>query len=212
MARTKPEVARSYHHGDLKAALIEESFHQLGESGVAGFSVAKLARAVGVSAAAPYRHFADRTELIATVASVAATDLLAATKAAVAPLAGDPQAQLARAAGVYVRFVVERGIGADVMFSPDLREVGDGSLARAGQSLVAFMIDLASETPVVSMEDLLTMLDEHLAIWHGYATLYRDGFYAGRIDDLDDIVRHAEQATVDMMTGFLARLGSTGEA
>lgn len=208
MARTKPEVARSYHHGDLKAALIEESFHQLGETGVAGFSVAKLARAVGVSAAAPYRHFADRTELIATVASVAATDLLAATKAAVAPLAGDPAAQLARAAGVYVRFVVERGIGADVMFSADLREVADGNLARAGQELVGFMLDLASTIPELSMEDVLTLLDEHLAISHGYATLFRDGFYTGRIDDLDDIVRRAEQATADMMTGFLAHLSS----
>ena len=48
---------RPYHHGNLRAELIEASFDLLAEHGLGDFSVAKVARAVGVSTASPYRHF-----------------------------------------------------------------------------------------------------------------------------------------------------------
>jgi AcrR family transcriptional regulator len=58
----------SYHHGNLREVLIEAALRLIGEHGPAGFSFADVARAVGVSAAAPYRHFRDRQALMAEVA------------------------------------------------------------------------------------------------------------------------------------------------
>ncbi|MCM3925486.1 TetR/AcrR family transcriptional regulator, partial [Frankia sp. AiPs1] len=55
----------SYHHGDLAAALVDGALDLIAEGGLAAFSVAAVARRVGVSSAAPYRHFPDRDSLLA---------------------------------------------------------------------------------------------------------------------------------------------------
>ena len=59
---------RSYHHGNLAEALIDAALDLIREFGPAGFSFAEVTRAVGVSPAAPYRHFRDRDALMAEVA------------------------------------------------------------------------------------------------------------------------------------------------
>ena len=59
---------RSYHHGNLREALIEAALDLIARKGPAGFTFADAARSAGVSSAAPYRHFRDRDELIADVA------------------------------------------------------------------------------------------------------------------------------------------------
>lgn len=58
---------RSYHHGDLRNALIDAARALLAERGPGGFALADAAKAAGVSASAPYRHFADKDALIAAV-------------------------------------------------------------------------------------------------------------------------------------------------
>jgi AcrR family transcriptional regulator len=57
-----------YHHGRLKEALIEAARRLAAERGPAGFSLAEAAKRVGVTAAAPYRHFADRDALMSELA------------------------------------------------------------------------------------------------------------------------------------------------
>lgn len=64
----KPRSRRSYHHGNLREALIEAALSLIGEKGPGGFSFAEAARAAGVSPAAPYRHFRDKDALLADVA------------------------------------------------------------------------------------------------------------------------------------------------
>ncbi|MDO9413706.1 MAG: TetR/AcrR family transcriptional regulator [Pseudolabrys sp.] len=63
-----PGEPRSYHHGNLKEALVRAALELIAEKGPAGFTFADAARWAGVSPAAPYRHFRDRDELIANVA------------------------------------------------------------------------------------------------------------------------------------------------
>ncbi len=58
----------SYHHGNLREALIEAALEMIRTSGPNGFTLAEVARNVGVSGAAPYRHFRDRNALIADIA------------------------------------------------------------------------------------------------------------------------------------------------
>jgi AcrR family transcriptional regulator len=59
---------RSYHHGNLREALISAALDLIAQKGPAGFTFAEAARQAGVSPAAPYRHFRDRDALLAEVA------------------------------------------------------------------------------------------------------------------------------------------------
>ena len=58
---------RGYHHGNLRAALVEAALSLIKAHGPTGFTFADAARAAGVSPAAPYRHFKDREALLAEV-------------------------------------------------------------------------------------------------------------------------------------------------
>ena len=58
----------SYHHGNLRQALVDATVGLIEEKGPMGFTLAEAARLAGVSAAAPYRHFAGRDELLTEVA------------------------------------------------------------------------------------------------------------------------------------------------
>src|SRR5205807_3931215 len=64
--RDRPE--RGYHHGNLKEALVQAALDLIAQKGPGGFTFAEAARSAGVSPAAPYRHFRDRDELMASVA------------------------------------------------------------------------------------------------------------------------------------------------
>lgn len=68
-SRPEPGAGREgYHHGNLRQALIDAAVGLIGERGPGGFTFAEVARAVGVSPAAPYRHFRDRSALVAEIA------------------------------------------------------------------------------------------------------------------------------------------------
>ena len=60
---TESVTQKSYHHGNLRAELLDTAVEQLREVGTEELSLRALARAIGVSQTAPYRHFADKGEL-----------------------------------------------------------------------------------------------------------------------------------------------------
>jgi AcrR family transcriptional regulator len=66
MKRARPH----YHHGDLRNALLEQAVKLVEEAGAEGFSLREAARLVGVTANAAYRHFSDKSQLLAAVAGV----------------------------------------------------------------------------------------------------------------------------------------------
>ena len=59
---------KSYHHGDLRNALVAAGLQVLSEQGAEALNLREVARKAGVSHAAPYRHFADKDALIAAIA------------------------------------------------------------------------------------------------------------------------------------------------
>lgn len=79
-------TARAYHHGNLRAALVEAGVEALRERGVEGLALRDLARRVGVSHNAAYRHFADRDALLGELAGVGMQSLTAAGAARLAAL------------------------------------------------------------------------------------------------------------------------------
>jgi AcrR family transcriptional regulator len=176
-----------YHHGNLRSALIEGSFEQLAAHGLSEFSVAKVARAVGVSTASPYRHFADRDALLAAVAAQAADELSARIRADVEAAGENPIERFASTAGTYVRFAAERGAGLDVIFRTD-----------AGRDLMSLWLALAEAVPG---EASLDLLERHLVAAHGYLTLFREGFFKVGDPTVETIAERATQATRSLLGG-----------
>ena len=90
-----PAKRDTYHHGDLKRALTQASLALVKEKGPKGFTLREVARRAGVSAAAPYRHFADKSQLLAAAATqgfVQLHETLSATAGADAGEGGAPGA------------------------------------------------------------------------------------------------------------------------
>jgi AcrR family transcriptional regulator len=102
----RPGKGGRYHHGDLRAALIDTAIELIGERGVRGFSLAEASRRLGVAVSAPYAHFIDRDDLLAAVAvhgyELCYADLVSGTRHV-----SEPADRLAAMARGYIRFAAE---------------------------------------------------------------------------------------------------------
>lgn len=198
---------RGYHHGNLRAALIEASFGLLAERGLPGFSVAQVARAVGVSTASPYRHFADRDALLAAVAARAAEELTARINADVAAVGPDPLERFATTAGTYVRYVDERGAGFNVIFSSGLARQPDKQGSDAARGLVQTLIELAQAAggDGTGPAEALVLVERHIVAAHGYVTLFRDGHFIVGDPTVETIAERATEATRALLRGEVGR-------
>ncbi len=97
---------KTYHHGDLKNALIEAGADILSKDGVSGLSLRKVALKAGVSHTAPYAHFVDKQALIAAISTEGYRRLYAAIAATVQRYQDDPARQLVEGAWAYVQFAL----------------------------------------------------------------------------------------------------------
>ncbi|BBZ20825.1 TetR/AcrR family transcriptional regulator [Mycolicibacterium gadium] len=121
----------AYHHGDLKRALTDAALALVQEKGPKGFTLREVARRAGVSAAAPYRHFADKAQLLAAVATQGFVQLHEALDAVVA--VNDDLAEQALATGrEYVRWAVTHPDYYQVMFGAELDKTGSPEVITAG--------------------------------------------------------------------------------
>jgi AcrR family transcriptional regulator len=185
-------AGRPYHHGDLPAALVRTSFELLAEHGLAEFSVAKVARRLGISTAAPYRHYSDRDHLLAAVATAAARELTEEIRNAALAAGDDPVERFASAGAAYVRYAVRRGVGVDVIYAESLGKLNDLELAEAGRELMDVLFGLAE---AVGQRNSLQIADNLIASAHGYAALYNSGFFTrGNRYSLEEIAERAARA------------------
>jgi AcrR family transcriptional regulator len=110
--------SKSYHHGNLRAELLDTAIEQLRETAVEDLSLRALARAIGVSQTAPYRHFADKNELLAAMATRGYRNLLDALRQAGAATGDCPQEQLIAFAHAYVDYAARNPQLFKLMFGP----------------------------------------------------------------------------------------------
>jgi AcrR family transcriptional regulator len=108
-----------YHHGDLRNALITAALAAVEQDGPDAVSLRDLAQGLGVSRAAPYRHFEDRDALLAAVAAQGFEDLNIGYETALAA-PGDGREKLRRASRVYLDFAKRRPGLFKLMFDSDL--------------------------------------------------------------------------------------------
>ncbi len=114
---------KTYHHGDLRAALVSAALDLLETGGEAALSLRAAARACGVSAMAPYRHFPGKEDLLQAVAARGFEDLAAGLEAADGSAAG-AQALAAQGAA-YVAFACRHPALFRLMFMGPCRTRSD---------------------------------------------------------------------------------------
>ena len=198
-----PGKKRRYHHGDLPTALIDTAIELINEKGVAGFSLSEASRRLGVTVAAPYRHFADRDQLLAAVAVRASHELVAAIRAE-ASTEDEPAEQLAGLARGYVRFAVGKkalfqalfAAGLDKKKHPELRAATD----HIGEAVFTPAFDLCAGDKAAG-EDLAITIG---ALAHGFAMFLLDGEFGTSADLVDEVAARASRAVHDLIRGRLA--------
>jgi AcrR family transcriptional regulator len=198
-AAVPPTPRRPYHHGDLKAALVDGAIALIAERGVQRFSLAELSRRIGVAPAAPYRHFADREALLAAVA-VRALDAFGQVISAGS--ANDPPEQrLAAMAAAYVRFAAEQRALFSVVFGFGLDKKGRYPDLRRAYEQVEGVLDECVNALCADTEEAAALADAVEATAHGYAMLLTDGPDPPEPAAVDRAAEGAAGATLALVGG-----------
>jgi AcrR family transcriptional regulator len=185
-ARAKP-----YHHGDLKAALVDGALELIAERGVRRFSVAELSRRLGVTVAAPYRHFANRDELLAAV-GVRALHVFGEALGQRASESDPPEQRLAAMAAGYVHFAAEQPALFGLLFGVGLdKKKRHPELRRAYENVEATLEAGVAELCPRDPDAAERLADAIEATAHGYAALLTD---QPGVPDRAEISRAAGQA------------------
>lgn len=113
---------KTYHHGDLKNALIKAGVEILAREGIGKLSLRKVALKAGVSHTAPYAHFSDKQSLIAAISTEGFQKLSKALDSAIKSHADNPKKQLIESAQTYVKFALANKDIFKIMFSSALEK------------------------------------------------------------------------------------------
>jgi len=172
---SRPGKGGRYHHGDLRAALIDTAIELIGERGVRGFSLAEASRRLGVAVSAPYAHFADRDDLLAAVAVRAYEQLLAGIRPDIDELE-DPAGRLAAIARGYVRFAAASRPLFEVLYEAGLDKARHPEIEAAERPLTDAFLDCVralsgGDASGEAVDDLATAIE---ATAHGHAVLLVD--------------------------------------
>jgi AcrR family transcriptional regulator len=167
---TEPPQEHPYHHGDLRAALVEEAVRAIAEGGPSVLSLRDVARRVGVSHAAPKHHFGDKAGLLTAVAAEGFRLLGNELREAY-----DQSSDFVDLAVAYVDFALRRRPYFEVMFRPDLQRTADAELTEARERVQALLYASVSPPREASEEEGLIAFVAAWALVHGLATLMVSG-------------------------------------
>ena len=175
---------RSYHHGDLREALVKAALELIAEKGPAGFTFAEAARSAGVSSAAPYRHFRDRESLLADVARRGFERFAADLEQAWNDGLPDPLTAFENVGKAYLAFARREPAYYAAMFEAGLPQEGDPAMAAAGERAFAVLHRaseaLAQRLPKATRPPAMMMSLQVWALSHGIASLFGRGDAARR--------------------------------
>ncbi|MEK0447345.1 MAG: hypothetical protein RLZZ399_2666 [Verrucomicrobiota bacterium] len=169
-ARPKPRA--SYHHGNLKAALLAAAEELIAESGSAQLTLRECARRAGVSPAAPAHHFGNLLGLLEHIATLGFEDLASDMESTQTSL--PPAARLRAMGEAYVRFALRSPGRFRVTFGEKIRpsESANEKLRAAAERAFGLL-----ESEVARIRKPAQVLQQTVLLWstvHGLATLLLD--------------------------------------
>lgn len=163
-----------YHHGDLRAALLEAAERELAERGIEGFTLRGVAKRAGVSHAAPAHHFRDTSHMLTALATIGMERFHAAMEAAQSVPHTTPRDRFIASGVAYVEFALANSALFDLMFGSKRPDFDDPDFVRhAGAAFRNLVDSIASIRGGASLEEAGGRLDI-AAAWslvHGVATL-----------------------------------------
>jgi len=179
---TEPE--RRYHHGDLWRALVDAALALIAEGDLGTLSLREVARRAGVTSAAPYHHFKDKTALLAAVAEegfVALRKQLEDALTRVPP--ADLRGRFAALARAYLEFARAHPAHYRVMFLPEIKSLEHSSFhAAADRTLEVVARQVHAVAPQASPQEVMTRTVLIWSIGHGLASLWNDGILDQKLD------------------------------
>lgn len=198
-------AAKRYHHGDLAEALVAESRRIIAARGVEAFKIADACRALGVSTAAPYRHFPDRDALIGAIVASAFQEMTEAMRSARDAHPHGSTEGLVAMGQTYVRFAATEPEMFHLMWGA-AREIADCAPAQAqGTACFGLLIETVERLRATQRLEHISAEGLALPLWsgvHGLANL----MLHGKLEKLGDV--DLDQ-TVDYSTrAFLRGLGA----
>ncbi|RKS73037.1 TetR family transcriptional regulator [Actinomadura pelletieri DSM 43383] len=165
----------SYHHGDLRRAVLQAAVEAIAERGPAGWSLRELARRAGVSHAAPAHHFGDKAGVLTAVAAEGYARFADALEAA-----GDDLHETGLA---YIRFAVDHRAYFEVIFTPALYRTDDPDVTAARARADRVLGRLVHTVSPGAAEDERTARLAAWSIVHGFAHLWLSGAIPTEPDD-----------------------------
>lgn len=196
---------KAYHHGDLRAGLLDAAERLLTEEGAAGLSLRAVAKAAGVSHTAPYRHFPNKAALLTALAARGFAELADGLAAVVREHESDPKRQLREAGRCYVVHALAKPRRTLLMFGGNVFLDGtDETLQHEGRRAFDGLQDIieAGQKALVFRDDPVRTLA--LGLWssvHGLVMLLlADQFRDLSADDpiqVDQIVDWVTEVTLN---------------
>lgn len=175
---------KSYHHGNLRQALVDATAGLIPETGPLAFTLTEAARRAGVSAAAPYRHFKGRDELLEEVALQGFEDFARRLERAFDGGRPRPLTAFMRMGQAYLDFAAARPGHYMAMFEAGLSIAGNADLAasseRAQQVLIGAAEILARPLPPDRRPPARMVANHIWALSHGVVELFSRGKPGGR--------------------------------
>jgi AcrR family transcriptional regulator len=183
----------TYHHGDLRAAVIAEGLMRLKSGVLDDVSLRELARNVGVSATALYRHFPDKNALMSALAGAGA-DMFGAEQRRAFAQAGGGQSGFNATGRAYVRFALANPALFRLMMScKDRQATSPGKGAQINSALSLLHENIAAIFPQSASDDQRRVgALQAWALVHGLAMLMLEGQVPAD-DSLIDLVIDASK-------------------
>ncbi|MFK8181898.1 MAG: TetR/AcrR family transcriptional regulator [Phormidesmis sp.] len=182
MAEQSKAVEKTYHHGDLRRALLDAALVILQTNDAKSLSLRGVAREAGVSHTAPYRHFADKAALLAAVAEEGFIEFGQYLQTAVDASHAEPIASLKATGVAYIRYALQHPVHFRLMFNdhaltPDSKTV-TSSLYTTSKATFQILVDIIStgqrEGKIIAGDSEI-LATGRWALVHGLAMLMLDG-------------------------------------
>jgi AcrR family transcriptional regulator len=171
----QPRPKRPYHHGDLRAALIDAALLLIAEHGVQGLALSDAARLAGVSVAAPYRHFKDKETLLAEIAKEGFVMFRDALALAARSHPQDKRQRLEEMGVAYVEFALAHRSHFKVMWEGGISKAKFPELGQTAYQAFLLLetaaIDLIDQLPGPRPARQQALVCAAWSVAHGYATL-----------------------------------------
>lgn len=193
----KLKPSSTYHHGDLRVALLAAGLELLDEAGPDGVTIRAVARRAGVSHAAPANHFADRRRLLTALA----TDLFRRLGEQIAAALAKAPASTSVRVRVFADALLDFGLAAPnryrLLWRRDLLDNEDAELSQAMDAIYERLVAELSSPPRRRPNDVHTYA---IALWslaHGYISMRIDSTFSARDDKVSGEPR--ERAIVGLL-------------